>query len=127
MKKKVDKNLMGKIVTIKTKLWKDPMDGKQKRLEIKPIAGWVVGYRTVYDTKVEYDYEEGNHAINTNAKFCMLVCTYPTKKPIHVPYGEYELGGEIGKLYKWTEEDKKSAKEFYKDLNLDRDSNGRFV
>lgn len=132
--------LMGRTVTVKTQLKREVdsngvAEWKSVELEFPYKAGWVVGFRTVYNGFIpepETDewglrYAAPNFSI-VQAIPCMLVAYQPNTKPVHVPLNDTDffLGGmPKTPASRLTEEDKQRIREALK--NAPRDSKGRFL
>lgn len=94
---------MGAIVTVHEtfKLERTYGGGKTRRFwtrePIEPRAGWVVGYRTIFDGTVESgyggypgeDYDPPYLKVEKSHR-SMLVAFTPYSKPVHVPDGGWD-------------------------------------
>ncbi len=98
--------LIGKIVTVKKILYKTYEFDKLtqwkrwKEREIEPRAGWIVGFRTVYEGEYNegfYDPLEGHrdppYLDDLKPIKCVLVAYWPNLNPVKVPLDGFELGG----------------------------------
>lgn len=96
--------LMGKIVTVFQRYVQRFENGKNVWIpqDTPRRAGWVVGYRTLKDTKTGshlFDNDEGYEmwdpfdyeVISTHP--CVLVSYWHTDNPVRVPLDGFELGG----------------------------------
>ena len=128
-------SLMGKIVTVK-QLYKYKKESPRSYAEngyrkwyaqdIEPRAGWVVGYRYVYDGKIINGYENGNVWKPTKAIPVLMVTYWPTMKPEPVPMDAVTEGGvPHAEIYKWNERDKQTLRDTMKYVT--RDEKGRWM
>jgi len=93
--------LMGTIVTVRTEFVRREFvrrNSTWERQNVKPRAGWVVGFRTLRDTKNtspynEYaDYDPFDYEV-TGTKPCVLVSYWYTDNPVRVPLDGFDIGG----------------------------------
>lgn len=85
--------LMGKIVTVSSILYRTPKE-KWVPLNCPPWVGWIVGFAYRQDGETECDFEEGTIFREISRQLCILVTSWPTKKPIPVPLDGYTMGGK---------------------------------
>lgn len=90
---------MGQIVTVDEvfelhKTYTKGTNREWRRKAIKPRAGWIVGFRTVYGGTVvpgsggDENYEQAYLKIERSYP-CVLVAFTPRSKPVHVPLDGY--------------------------------------
>jgi hypothetical protein len=94
--------------------------------------GWVVGERWLHDGAASWDSDYGwewSRKKDSTPHHCLLVCYWPTMRPVQVPMDGYELAPETTKPYppvqpRWPE----SALEFARKEMADwpRDEKGRW-
>jgi len=130
--------LMGKIVTVKkvlfktyefdndeSTLWKT-CKKRWKERNIEPRAGWVVGFRTVYEGEYNYFSSESKYLSDLKSVRCVLVAYWPNLNPVKAPLDGFELGGTPRpSAHEWTEKERKDLK--YGMENWPRDEKGRFL
>ena len=137
--------LMGKIVTVseiyeRQYLHDQDHPKKERRIwgrtTIKPRAGWVTGYRTLYEGNYHSpsyssaygdegpDYEPAFLEVNNTIK-CLLISFFPTYNPVRVPVDSVVEGGKPTHTFTpWTEADKAVVREEVRDQP--RDDKGRW-
>lgn len=134
---------MGKIVTVKSRLLRKRLPVSNDKgfnlpgtydavWESAPVmrqfTGWLVGFRTVWNGRRHYDYDDGGYFQQMKGIYCALVCLWPDQKPIHVPLEGYVVGGPDPRNPKrWRQQDKEDYREYLRDNPPPRDGKGRFV
>lgn len=92
--------LMGKMVTVRTELWRRLLSMGRKEWasrDCKPWSGWIVGFRYKLDGKVVYpkhNDEEGTTFHESSRQLCVMVQPWPTMNAVPIPLDGYELGGK---------------------------------
>ena len=79
--------LMGKVVTVHATLLRSPVMTWHS-LKCPPWAGWIVGFTYRLDGRME-----DSIFIPTKSTPCVLVTSWPSKRPDSVPLDGYTLGG----------------------------------
>lgn len=127
MNKKQRLMLMGQIVTVNAKM-KRVKEGKIRKHVAVPMehprAGWVVGFRTVYDgeRKPAYNYEDQPYLHVTNSHSVMLVSFWFNTRPVKVPLDGFLIGGTPQYM---SDKEKAFLAEYSK--QWPRDSKGRWT
>jgi hypothetical protein len=88
-----ERALMGTHVTVTKVYQRDRRGGRRKWLitDCEPSAGWIVGFRTIYDGYVDWDTgeygqkESGNYFVPTGHHAAVLVSFSPRQNPVNVP------------------------------------------
>lgn len=88
-------SMMGSIVTVKTELKRRKQDYKAtwERCDVTPWAGWVVGFRTLFNGVIHWNYDEPTYFAPKGTVKCVLVAPWPTMKGRPVPLDAFEVGG----------------------------------
>ncbi len=111
MKKRQRVELMGRIVTVDKELVRRTIHKSEpgipyysdrtvlrswESVSIEARAGWVVGFRSLKEGKLEPSFDEyvQHELVVTGTVPCVLVAFWPTQNPIKVPLDGYRLGGE---------------------------------
>ena len=92
------KEMMGRLVRVSKKYTRS-YDGSRRRWNPTEwyATGWVVGFRTIQDGHIEYEYGEygslqgGPYWVLQEHKECVLVCTNPRQNPVKVPIDSVKL------------------------------------
>jgi len=96
------------------------------RKRYKPVVGWVVGYtyrrrgKTVFEDEVGYVFESRGPGT-----LVVLVCPWPGRKLIDVPFDHIELTDENPALDEWLAEAKVQMSNLMK--NWPRDPSGKWL
>lgn len=87
--------LMGSIVTVNAVLNRRKRYHKAtwERCDVTPWAGWVVGFRTLYNGVIEWHQDEPVSFDPTGTITCILVAPWPTMKGRPVPLDAFAVGG----------------------------------
>jgi len=90
--------------------------GHEARKLGKPIVGWVVGYayrrrgKTVFEDGAGYVFENSGPGTPV-----VLVCPWPGRRPVDVPFDCIELTEQSPALAEWREENKSEMRAIMKD------------
>ena len=132
--KKTDR--MGKIVTVSAvmrsgyKHTESPTKRIWRRMEITPRAGWIVGFRTVFEGTIEEDcnFEDccGTYFNHQTPIKTVLVSFWPTMNPEHVLEEDIKEGGKPHSPG-WSDKDRAEYKKWFEKTGIPRDALGRFV
>lgn len=104
-----------------------------RRIKITPRAGWVIGYRTIFEGTHQpggYSYAspddwEPSYLEIDNIIPCYLICFWPRYGSQRVPVDAIELGGKPYPSHcPWTEEARQQLRAFSRDWP--RDERGRW-
>ena len=125
MKEKITKSkrekLMGGIITVRNVFKKhknykyEPhtryiVQWENEQLD-NPRAGWVIGFRTVYNGWASPGYDGPSTFHRKEAIKCLLVSFTPTGKLVYVPYDGFSIGGKPDYSHmKWSEDQKKEMR-----------------
>ena len=136
MNKRERLNLMGQVVTVTKTLERSVIKNSVLWVEkkIEPRAGWVVGFRNVYngtivhsggyDPDTGFDNYEQGYLDNARSVPHIQVTFWPNHNPVKVPYDGYALGGEAPK----KEKEKLWPKGYEEDIKrYERDERGRWT
>ena len=92
--------LMGQLVTV-GKIYQRGLSkgGVRQWVEVERAgaAGWIVGFRTIWDGYVDWDTgeygqkESGNYFVPTGHRECVLVAFSPRQKPVNVPLDGFTI------------------------------------
>ncbi len=128
--------MMGKVVTVyyhyERSFQRRPNGEEYREYKVKPLpkelSGWVTGFRSLQNGFYRSgSYEDPPTLQQTERVRCVLVCVWPTQRPLMVPYEAIRLGGvpRFPSAYEWTERDRELLRKEVK--SYPRDKNGRFV
>lgn len=128
--------VMGKLVIVEKRIIRTPLgvNWTDQRL-FKSRVGWFVGIRWLPVGEVLYGngYDVSSEFVNKGPSIpCVLVCFWPTYKPIRVPMDGFRLpvGGEADiqphpEPQEWSDKDKAVMRQEMKDWPRDKD--GRWI
>jgi len=104
-----------------------------KSVECKPIAGWIARFSRVAEgIHRQPSWDEPGYLTKVTYKPVVLVSTWPTTKPIKVPFDGFSIADSdafnLTSPYAWKsswEEARKVQSEIAS--NIPRDAHGRFI